>query len=131
MTAFGPQLIGQTEKTLNALLRRVLADSALTEPEWVTLRVASQNDDRVELADLVAGRTHFDDAPELVASLTRRGLVADDGLTPAGRQVVTDHLARIAALTAPLWADLAADDVAATERVLNAVVERARDVLAA
>ena len=41
MTApFGPQLIGETEKTLTALLRRFLADTGLSEPQWVTLRVA-------------------------------------------------------------------------------------------
>ncbi|MEQ6902113.1 hypothetical protein ABLM29_13410, partial [Nocardioides sp. YIM 152588] len=43
MTAFGPQLIGATEKTLSALLRHELAGSGLTEPEWVTLRLAARH----------------------------------------------------------------------------------------
>ncbi len=38
--AFSTQLIGQTEKTLNAILGRLLAPTGLTEPQWVTLTVA-------------------------------------------------------------------------------------------
>ena len=41
---FGPQLLGETEKTLNALLRRFLDPFELTEPQWVTLRLAEQLD---------------------------------------------------------------------------------------
>ena len=45
MTAtFGPQLIGQTEKTLQALLRRALAGTGLDERQWVALRLADQPD---------------------------------------------------------------------------------------
>jgi hypothetical protein len=39
---FGSQLIGQTEKALVALLRRSLEGTGLSEPQWVTLRVADQ-----------------------------------------------------------------------------------------
>ena len=38
--AFGPELVGQTEKTLSALLLRSLEGTDLTEPQWVTLRLA-------------------------------------------------------------------------------------------
>jgi hypothetical protein len=41
-TPFGPQLIGETEKTLNAILRRLLQGTGLSEPQWVTLRLAGQ-----------------------------------------------------------------------------------------
>jgi hypothetical protein len=37
---FGPQLIGETEKTLDALLRQFLEGTGLTESQWVTLRRA-------------------------------------------------------------------------------------------
>jgi hypothetical protein len=50
-TSFGPQLIGETEKTLNALLRRFLDSTGLTEPQWVTLRLAGQLDDSVDERD--------------------------------------------------------------------------------
>ena len=50
-TPFGPQLIGETEKTLNALLRRYLEASDLTEPQWVTLRLADVFDGSVNGTD--------------------------------------------------------------------------------
>jgi hypothetical protein len=39
-SAFGAQLIGQTEKALNAILDQQLAGTGLTEPQWVTLTIA-------------------------------------------------------------------------------------------
>ena len=40
---FGTQLIGQTEKTLNAILDRLLAGSGLDESQWITLTVTVMN----------------------------------------------------------------------------------------
>ena len=65
-TPFGPPLIGETEKTLNALLRRSLEGTRLTEPQWVTLRLAdllegSVNGDGLRAA--VADRAHFQMLP--------------------------------------------------------------------
>jgi len=37
---FSTQLVGRTEKTLNAILARLLAGTGLTEPQWVTLTLA-------------------------------------------------------------------------------------------
>ena len=129
---FSPQLIGETEKTLNALLRRLLEGTGLTEPDWVTLRVADEFDGRVDatgLAEAVADRAHFPDAVERVAGLSQRDLLADGRLTVAGRELVASVQARIATDTAPIWRDLPADDVAAAARVLNEIVSRARLVL--
>lgn len=134
MTTFGPQLIGETEKTLNALLHRFLAGANLTEPHWVSLRLAAQLDGQVstagDLATAVRERAHFEHAADLVADLSALGYLADDRLTGAGREFLDGTRARIEQLTAPIWAGLAEEDVAATERVLNAVAERARAVLA-
>ena len=73
-TPFGPQLIGETEKTLNALLLRHLRRRrGLTEPQWVTLRVANMLDGTVDhdgLAAAVADRAHFPDAAQHVDDLT-------------------------------------------------------------
>src|SRR5262245_49306157 len=94
---FGPQLIGQTEKTLGALLRRSLEGTGLSEPQWVTLRVADQLDGTVDTDDLtaaVADRAQFPDAAHLVTELTSRGLLADGQLTTAGRDTITSVLAR-------------------------------------
>jgi hypothetical protein len=129
MPAFGPQLIGATEKTLNALLRRVLADTGLTEPQWVTMRLAHQNSQDVDLVQLVTDRAYFTDTAPVVAALTERGLIGGNRLTADGQALLERLQSQIAATTAPIWADLSGDDVAATERVLSTVLSRARDVL--
>ena len=131
-TPFGPRLIGETEKTLNALLVRSLAGTALPEPQWVVLPLADSTDGTAgaeELVAAVADRAHFTDAAALVDELATRGLLEDGRLSPAGRNVTEAVLARSATDTAPIWADLPADDVAAATRLLNEIVSRARVVL--
>jgi hypothetical protein len=131
-TPFGPQLIGQTEKALNALLNRILGDR-LTEPQWVTLRLAHLLEEQVngseELAHEVAERAHFSDSGALVNGLTTAGLLRDGRPTDDGRMVVSQIQAQVAESTGPIWADLPSDDVAAATRVLNEVLHRARGVL--
>ena len=130
-TPFGPQLIGETEKTLQALLLRFLRPTGLTEPQWVTLRLAAQLDevDAASLAAAVADRAHFPDAATLVGELTDRGLLDDGRLTATGRLLLDDTLAVSARETAPIWNDLPADEVAAATAVLNEVIARARRTL--
>lgn len=128
-TAFGPQLIGQTEKGLNAILSKVLSGSGLEEPHWVVLRLAAQHDGDGPLAAAVADRTHFADPEALIADLVGDGLLAQDHLTPAGTELLARLGSQIQELTAPLWRDLPLEDVAATERVLNLVSTRARSLL--
>ncbi len=132
-TPFGPRLIGETEKTLNALLRQILDGTGLTEPHWVTLRLADLLDGTVDRSGLVAevgDRVHFGDAAELVDRLSDRGLLDGGRLTAAGRALVDDVTASIAERTSPIWNDLPVEDVDAATRVLNEVVDRARAVLA-
>lgn len=131
-TPFGPRLIGETEKTLNALLHRFLAGTGLTEPQWVSLRLADALDGTVEADGLVAAvadRAHRLDAADLVSELTRRGLLADGRLTVAGRELTETVQATIASETASIWDGLPADDVAAAARALNEVTTRARALL--
>jgi hypothetical protein len=131
-TPFGPQLIGETEKTLNALLLRHLDGTGLTEPQWVTLRLSDQFDGTVDTDGLVAvvgDRAHFPDADRLVGALTGRGLLSEGRPTVAGREVLTSVQAAVATDTAAVFGDLAPDDVAATTRVLNEVVGRTRVAL--
>ncbi len=66
LTPFGPQLIGETEKTLNALLRRFLEEPGLTEPQWVTLRLAGLLDRSVDADGLVAAVADRDSSSTLV-----------------------------------------------------------------
>jgi len=132
-TPFGPQLIGETEKTLNALLRRFLEGTGLTEAQWVTLRLAERLDGTVDadgLAAAVADRAHLSNAVELVSELTRRGQLDDGRPTLAGRGTTAAIQTRITIETAPIWENLPDEDVAAATRVLNEVVARARVVLA-
>ena len=127
--AFGPELVGQTEKTLNALLLRSLEGTDLTEPQWVTLRLAEIGG-AGDLPSRVLDRARFKDAHALVEGLTQRGLLADGVLTDEGRALVMGVRERTTTRTAALWNDLPEADVAATERVLNELLERARGILA-
>jgi hypothetical protein len=129
---FGPQLIGETEKTLGAVLTRSLAGTGLTEPSWVTLRVAELLDGTVDhngLVAAVADRAHFAHADELVRGLTDRGLLDDGQLSHAGREVIDTVRATIDTASL-IWDGFDPDDIAATTRVLNELRDRARAVLA-
>ncbi len=130
MPAFGPQLIGATEKSLNALLRYVLETSDLSEPQWVTLRLASQREAGRPLADLVGERAHFADAEAIILGLRRRRLLSGDDLTPEGEALVGRLQDQISTLTAPVWAELDPEDVAAAQRILTTVMTRVERVLA-
>lgn len=125
-STFGPQLIGQTEKTLQALLRIALTDSGLSERQWVALRLANQPDDAA-LRDRIADQAKFDDAAQLVADLEGRGLVADGVPTADGHAVLESVLARSAALSGPIWQDI--EDADAAANALSTVLSRARAAL--
>jgi hypothetical protein len=133
-TPFGPQLIGETEKTLDALLREFLDGTGISQPQWVTLRLAVALDGTVDADDLaaaVADRAHFPDAVSLVRGLSDRGLLDNGRVTAAGRDLTSDVQAKITAETAPIWDGLPADDVAAASRVLHEIIARARAALGA
>jgi len=133
MVPFGPVLVGQTEKTLQALLRQTLAGTGLTEPEWVTLRLATMVDgqvDRLGLISVVADRAKFADTTAIVGALTERGLVADGQPTRNGRELVSTVLAASEASSGAVWRGLPTADVEAATRVLNEVLRRARDLTA-
>jgi hypothetical protein len=130
-TPFGPQLIGETDKTLNAILRRTLHPTGLTEADWVALRLAGQLDtdspDRLALE--FAHRAQFTNAADLVGDLAGRGLLHGGRLTADARRLVDSLQAKIAETTAPIWRDLAPHDLTVATRVLNEVVARPRLVL--
>ena len=126
MTTFGPQLIGETEKALQALLRRALAGTGLDERHWVALRLAAQPDGTT-LRDRVTDRAHFDDADAVVSALERRHLVANDAPTADGRGVLEQVLAKSATLSGPIWDGI--DDADAAVRALTQLLARARYAL--
>jgi hypothetical protein len=57
------------------------------------------------------------------------GLLDDGRLTGAGRELAEQIQATVTEATRPVWQGLPEDDVAATTRVLNEVLARARTVL--
>jgi hypothetical protein len=133
MIPFGPVLVGQTEKTLQALLRDTLNGTGLSEPEWVTLRLATMVDgqvDRLGLISVVADRAKFADATAIVEALTERGLLVDGQPTGTGRELVSSVLAASETTAGTVWRDLPTADVEAATRVLNEVLRRARDLSA-
>ena len=78
----------------------------------------------------VADRANFADAIQRVDDLIARGLLDNGHLTDDGRALLTRVQAPLADDAGALFGDLVSDDVAATERVLNELLDRARVVLA-
>ncbi|WP_250006380.1 hypothetical protein [Actinoplanes sp. M2I2] len=134
---FGAQLVGRTEKALNAILGRTLAGRGITEPQWValTLTVTAGGADP---AGLVAEALRVPEAVarERLGELALADLVRLEPGRPAeatarGRdlwQAVRGETGRIAD---DLWGDLPAGDRDAAARVLNVVLARAGAVLSA
>ncbi|PRB10102.1 hypothetical protein [Microbacterium sp. MYb62] len=122
MIPFTPQLIGQTEKALHALLLTVLAGRDLSEREWVTLRLVSQHDGAGTLDAFVAERLHDPEAGRFLATLRDRGLLDGAALTPSGTTLSAEIGEEIAALTGPVWSGIDENDVEAAARALNHIL---------
>jgi hypothetical protein len=138
---FSPRVIGQAEKTLNAILGRQLAGTGLTEPQWVILTLAvtsggtagreqftrmvadalkiSETEARAHLGDLVTAR-HLQVTGEAPAVT----------VTGPARQLYSRIRAAIAGITQRLWGDLPAEDLATAGRVLAIITDRANAELA-
>jgi hypothetical protein len=137
-----PQLIGQTEKTLNAVLDRLLAGTGLTEPQWVTLTLTAASHgslDRDQLTARVAGATKFGEAEARarIDELAAAQLVQTTGdrspvrLTGSGEQLHTRVRREVGEITERLWGDTPAGDLATAARVLTEITSRANAELAA
>jgi DNA-binding MarR family transcriptional regulator len=139
---FGAQVIGQTEKALNAILERLLSGTGLTEPQWVTLTVAVAGGGAVERDQLISRMAGFlkvsaAEAQARIAELAAAQLldVPDDNGSPV---IVTDAGQRLHAqirtatteTTQRLWGDLPAEDLAITGQVLSTILDRANAALA-
>ncbi|MET8862749.1 MarR family winged helix-turn-helix transcriptional regulator [Nonomuraea sp. NPDC004580] len=141
MSAFSAQVLGQTEKALNAILDRLLAGTGITEPQWVTLTLTVVSEGTLSadaLAERVAHSLKVDQATvhRLLAELAAAGLVhtTTDGIvepTEHGRTEWTRVRAAITDLTGRLWGDLPPEDLATAGRVLDTVLSRANTLLSA
>ncbi|WP_405682840.1 hypothetical protein [Streptomyces sp. NBC_00057] len=136
------QVIGQAHYATRAVLERLLATTGTTFHQSVALNVIADTGESIErgrLVDRMTGTLKIDAeaAEATVAELSAAGLLeevpgstARVGLTPAGRDRQHAHRAGIADITARLYADLPAEDLAAAGRVLTEVTARANAVLA-
>jgi hypothetical protein len=131
---FGPPLIGQTEKALNAILLRELEGTEVSEPGWVLLRLASAAGGRLgrqELVEQAGAVSKFarEDAEVEVGRLVWAELLARDGdellVTTAARELQERVQVAVVAITGSLWGDLPEDDLATAGRVLGTVLSRA------
>lgn len=139
MIPFGTQLLGRTEKALNALLIRELAGTGLDEHRWIalTLTVAGGAGSDSDVTGRIAGALQVDRATAgaRLAELAASGLVrTGDGEITATAQGVALRgriVAATAQITAQLWGDLPPGEVEVAGEVLRTVLSRAEVALAA
>jgi hypothetical protein len=136
-----PRVIGQAEKTMNAILARHLAGTGLTEPQWVILTLAVTGGgtagpdkftrivaDALKISETVA-RTRVGDmvtAQQLQIAGEPPAVTA----TAAARQLHSRISAANTQIVQRLWGDLPAADLATAGRVLAVITERANAELA-
>ena len=134
-----PRVIGQAEKTLNAILARQLAGTGLTEPEWVILTLAATSGEpagRDQFTRTVADALKISEdgaRAHIGAMVTAQQLqITGEGVTVTGAalQVHERIRAATAGITQQLWGDLPAGDLATAGRVLAIITERANAELA-
>lgn len=132
------RLVGQTEKTLNAILDKVLAGT-VSERQWVALVVIAGGGtaapDQAVTQVARALKTDQRGAADHIAALAARGLA---GTGPSGTVVTADGQrlidrvqAQVGEVTQRLWGDIPAADMAVVRRVLGTVLERAEAELSA
>jgi hypothetical protein len=137
-TTFTPQVLGETEKALNAILIRELTANGLTEHQWIALQLTAAAGGTLPHEHLVGrlagalkrGATY---AEERVDELVRAGLltyVDDNGeglvsITETGRRIHGGIRATVAEITGRLWGDLPQPDLDVTGRTLATILERA------
>jgi DNA-binding MarR family transcriptional regulator len=129
---FTPQLLGQTEKALNAILDRLLAGTGVSEPQWIALSLAVTSGQQL-LARVSEGlRVDEAVARAHVRELVAAGLLEgpEDGASPvtvtdAGQQLYGRVRGDVAQVTERMWGDLPAEALATTARVLTTILGRA------
>jgi hypothetical protein len=137
-----PQIIGQTERALGALMNSVLATTGGTFPQWIALTITAGADDRIDrerLIERLAEALAVDpwEASDVVAELIESDLLwapsePGERLRPSerGRNRHARIRAAIDDLTGRLFGDAADKDLRAAGRVLSLITARARAELA-
>jgi DNA-binding MarR family transcriptional regulator len=132
---FSPQVLGETEKALNAILYRALDEVGLNEHQWIALQLtrgAGGEIAREELLGRLAGalKVGATDAEARVAELVAAGLlqsvhVGQVAFTEAGAQVHARVRGQTSEVMQRLWGDLPQGDLEITGRTLATILERA------
>jgi DNA-binding MarR family transcriptional regulator len=137
--SFTPQMLGQAENALRALLTSFLADTNLTYHTWVLLNATATRGgefDRGQLTAIAVNALKIDQGAvdAALATLAAADLVTTPPglvrLTDAGSQLYLRLRDAMAPAIARLVQDHSAADLAATGRVLTALTDRANEVLA-
>jgi DNA-binding MarR family transcriptional regulator len=127
------RLVGQTEKTLNAILDKVLAGT-VSERQWVALVVIAGGG---PAGDQVARALKTDQrgAADHITALAAQGLVrtgpSGTAVTADGQRLIDRVQVQVGEITQRLWGDIPAADMAVVRRVLGTVLDRAEAELSA
>jgi hypothetical protein len=133
-----PQVIGQAETALGALLGPILTEVSRPFEQWVVLALIDAGGvaaDRAQLVARVIDARKFAaaDVEAAIATLAADGLLSTGPgtveLTGAGQDLHRRVRARINEVTSGLF-DFPADDLATAGRVLTIVADRANAFLA-
>jgi predicted ArsR family transcriptional regulator len=127
-----PRVIGETEKTLNAFLGRLLAGTGIAESQWVILSVAITGGGSVTPQQAAfALKITEPQAQDQLDQLTTAGYLTDrTSVTQRAQDLFTRVRAATREITERLWGDLPAEDLATAGRVLSIITERANAELA-
>ena len=136
--SLNPQVIGQAESALGALLAPILEETGRTFEQWLVLTVLTAKggaQDRAQLVARIAAARKLPagDAEAAIAELTAVGALAAEAgqvaLTVAGQAMHGAVRARIDEVTAGIF-DFTADELATAGRVLAVVTDRVNAFLA-
>jgi hypothetical protein len=129
-STLNPSIVGQVEKSLNAVLYRALAGTTVDEIQWITLVLAvgvGGSVDRGTHVSHVANVARFE--PRAVGAAVDQLILAellvpeDDQLivSRTGREFVEKVRAETTPVVARAYAGIASDDLAITARVLTEI----------
>ncbi|MFI8916418.1 MarR family transcriptional regulator [Streptomyces sp. NPDC053513] len=144
MTSTAPladaRILGLAHYAARGLLEHVLSRHGITFTQQIALRAAINADAPQTPHDLITQihdslKTDPADIHAVLDDLTARRLLTLDGAhlraTDTARELLTAITADTAPVTARVWGDIPAEDLAAAGRVLALVTERANAELAA
>jgi len=135
--SLNPQVIGQAESALGAILNPLLARTGTTFNQWLVLTVSAASGaaiDRDQLLTRITGARKIDDSAVLtaIAELTSAELVqalpgegSPIGLTETGQARYRSIRTALDEVVSRLFGDLPAEDLATAGRVLSTITERA------